>query len=86
MRYISLCDDFYPLIEKKTKWMTYEQKSAYRVEHSIPGTIDQWISEGKRHIEAPAANPHKRGPTGKYPLWQDNVECILNTMAKKVSI
>lgn len=82
-----LCDsDFYPLIDIQCKWMSYEDKVAYRKEHGFPSTIDEWIVYGKARTEAPTANPHKRGPFGEYPLWQDNVECILNVVCKEVSI
>lgn len=87
MCYISLCDDsFYPIIESKAKWMSYNEKAAYRVEHGIPSTIDEWIADGKMRTAAPTTNPHRRGPTGKYPLWQDTVECILNIIHQKASI
>lgn len=87
MCYVSLCDNyFYLLIERETKWMSYDKKATYRIEHGIPSTIDEWISDGKMHTKAPTANPHRRGPTGEYPLWQDNVKCILNVVCKKVSI
>lgn len=66
--------------------MSYDEKAAYRVEHGIPSTIDEWITGGKMHTGAPVVNPHRRGPSGKYPLWQDNVECILNIVHTKVSI
>ncbi|KAF9476933.1 hypothetical protein BDN70DRAFT_934638 [Pholiota conissans] len=68
---------------RKTKWMTCNKKAAYRVEHSSLSIIDEWIAEGKMHTEAPTANPHNRGLTGEYPLYQDNVECILNIRCKK---
>ncbi|KAF9470043.1 hypothetical protein BDN70DRAFT_902429 [Pholiota conissans] len=81
--YISLCDsNFYPLVDRKTKYMTCDEKFAYRVEQGIPRTVDEWIAMGKMHTEAPIANPHKRGLSGEYPLWQDNVECILNVKRK----
>lgn len=60
--------------------MTYDEKVAYRVKHGIPSTIDEWIAAGKMRTEAPTANPFKRGSFGDYPLWQDDVECILNVI------
>lgn len=84
---IGLCDnDFYELIHIHSKWMLYEEQVAYRKKHNFPSTIDQWIAFAKTRTEAPTANPHKRGPSGEYPLWQDNVECILSVVCKKVSI
>jgi hypothetical protein len=86
-RSFSLCDnDFYPLIHIRTKEMTYDEKVAYRAKHGVPGTIDQWIADGKTRTKAPTADPHKRGPSLEYLLWQDEVECILNIIRKKVSI
>lgn len=82
-----LCDnDFYHLIQIHSKRMIYEEKIAYPEKHIIPRTIDEWIAYGKMRTKAPTANPHKRGPSGEYPLWQDNVECILNVIYKEVSI
>jgi hypothetical protein len=81
----SLSDnDFYPLIHIRTKEMTYDEKVAYRAKHCIPGTIDKWIADEKTHTKAPTADPHKRGPSLKYLLWQDDVECILNVICKEV--
>ena len=79
-------NDFYPLTHARTKEMTYDEKVAYRAEHGIPSTIDKWIEDEKTHTKAPTANPHKRGPSLKYPLWQDDVECILNVIRKEVGI
>ena len=64
--------------------MTYEEKFMYRTKHGIPSTIDEWIADGKTCTKAPTANPYKRGPSPEYLLWQDNVECILNVIFKKV--
>ncbi len=79
-------NDFYPLIHIRTKGMTYDEKVAYRAKHGVPGTIDKWIADGKTLTEAPTADPHKRGPSLKYLLWQDDVECILNIICKEVGI
>ncbi len=64
--------------------MTYDEKVAYRAKNGVPGTIDEWIAEGKTRTKAPIADPHKRGPSLKYMLWQDDVECILNIICKEV--
>lgn len=81
--HISLSEnDFHPLIHIHSKWMSYEDK----VKHGIPSTIDEWIAYGKTRTNAPTANPHKRGPFGEYPLWQDDVECILRVIRKEVSV
>lgn len=80
-------NDFYPLTHISTvKGMTYDEKVAYRAKHGIPGSIDEWIAEGKTHTKAPTADPHKRGPSLQYlsRLWQDDVECILNIIRKEV--
>jgi hypothetical protein len=79
-------NDFYPLIHIRTKEMTYDEKIAYRAQHCIPGTIDQWIAEGKTQTKAPTADPLKRGPSLKNILWQDDVECTLIIIRKEVSI
>ena len=79
-------NDFYPLIHIRTKYMTYYEKVAYRATHGVPGTIDEWIADGKTCTKAPTTDPHKRGPTLKYLLWQDDVECILNVICKEVGI
>jgi len=80
-------NDFYPLIPIHTsKKMTYDEKIAYRVKHGVPSTIDQWITDEKMHTKGPTADPHKRGPSLKYLLWQDDVECILNIICKEVGI
>ena len=79
-------NDFYPLIHICTKYMTYDEKVMYRAKHEVPGTIDKWIEDGKTCTKAPTADPHKRGPTLKYLLWQDDVECILNVIHKEVGI
>ncbi len=79
--------DFYPLIHIRTgKKMTYDEKIAYRVKHGVPSTIEQWIADEKMHTKAPTADTHKRGPSLKYLLWRDDVECILNVMHKEVGI
>ncbi|KJA12629.1 hypothetical protein HYPSUDRAFT_152316, partial [Hypholoma sublateritium FD-334 SS-4] len=59
--------------------MSYEDK----VKHGVPSTIDEWVAYGKTRTNAPTANPHKRGPFGEYPLWQDDVECILRVIRKE---
>lgn len=80
--YKSLCkDDFYPLIHNCTRYMSYEEKVVHRLKHGIPGTIDEWIEDGKEHTKEPTANPHNH----KYILLQDTVECIFNIVCKKVS-
>jgi len=79
-------NDFYPLIHIRTGKVTYDEKIAYRVKHGVPSTIDQWIADEKMHTKAPTADPHKRGPSLKYLLWQDDVECILNIICKEVGI
>lgn len=66
--------------------MTYYEKVAYRVKNSVPDTVDKWIVEGKTCTKAPTADPNKRGPSLKYLLWQDDVECILNVIRKEVGI
>ena len=77
----SLCsNDFYPLIHIQAKYMTYDKKVMYRVKYSVPSTIDKWIADGKACTKAPTTDPHKRGPSLKYLLWQDDVECILNVI------
>ncbi|KAF9474539.1 hypothetical protein BDN70DRAFT_310420 [Pholiota conissans] len=84
--HISLCSkDFYPLIQIRTNGMSlaYEDKVAYRVKCGFPRTIDEWIANGKMRTKAPTANPHKRSPHLDYPLWQDDVECILNVICKE---
>ncbi|KDR73906.1 hypothetical protein GALMADRAFT_141676 [Galerina marginata CBS 339.88] len=75
-------NDFYPLINSCTKWMTYDEKVAHGAKHGVPRTIDRWIADGKTRTKAPTANPFKRGPTLEYLLWQDDVECILNVIQK----
>jgi len=86
-RSFSLCgNDFYPLIHIHAKYMTYDEKVAYRAKHSVPSTIDRWIADGKTCTKAPTADPHRRGPSLKYLLWQDDVECILNVIRKEVCI
>jgi hypothetical protein len=79
-------NDFYPLIHIRTKNMTYDEKVAYRVKHGVPNTVDKWIADGKTCTKAPTADPNKRGPSLKYLLWQDDVECILNVIRKEVGI
>jgi hypothetical protein len=79
-------NDFYPLINTRTKEMTYDEKIAYRAKHCIPGTIDKWIADEKTNTKAPTADPHKRGPSLKNVLWQDDVECILIVVRKEVGI
>lgn len=79
-------NDFYPLVHICTKDMTYDQKTAYRAKHGVPNTIDKWIADGKIHTKEPIADPHRRGPSLEYLLWQDDVECILNIICKKVNI
>jgi hypothetical protein len=79
-------NDFYPLIHIHAKYMTYEEKVAYRAKHGIPGTIDKWIADGKTCTNAPIADPHKRGPSLECVFWQDVVECIFNVICKKVGI
>jgi hypothetical protein len=82
---LNLCgDDFYPLIHICTKEMTYDEKVVYRAKHCIPGTIDKWIADEKMHTKAPTSDPHNRGPSLKYLLWQDDVECILIVIRKEV--
>jgi hypothetical protein len=86
-RPFSLCGDtFYPLINVRAKYMTYDEKVAYRAKHGIPSTIDQWIADGKACTKAPTADPQKRGPSLKYLLWQDDVECVLHVIRKEVGI
>jgi hypothetical protein len=86
-RPLSLSDsDFYPLIHIHTKEMTYDEKVAYRAKHGIPGTIDEWIADGKTCTKAPTANPHKHGRSLEYGSWQDDVECIINVIRKEVGI
>lgn len=88
--YKSLCnDDFYPLIENCTRWMSYEEKVAHRTKHSIPCSIDEWIEDEKTHTKGPIAGAYNLGTSGhKYTLLQDIVECILNvvTVNKEVSV
>ena len=85
--HISLCNaDFYPLIQIQTKGMSYADKVAYRVQHGVPRTIDDWIASGKMCTKAPAAIPLKHGPCRECQLWQDDVECILSIVHKEVSI
>jgi len=79
-------NDFYPLIHIHTKYMNNNDKAAYRKKHGVPGTIDKWIADEKACTKAPTADPQKRGPTLKYLLWQDDVECILNVIRKEVGI
>jgi hypothetical protein len=80
-------NDFYPLIHISTgKKMSYDEKIAYRATHSVPSTIDQWIANEKMNTEAPTADPYRRGPSLKYLLWRDDVECTLNVMHKEVGI
>ncbi|KAF9476932.1 hypothetical protein BDN70DRAFT_896939 [Pholiota conissans] len=84
--HIGLCnDDFYPIIQIRTKGMSYDDKAAYRKKCGFPRTIDEWIDNEKTRTNAPTANPHKRGPYLDYPLWQDDVECILNVIHKENS-
>lgn len=79
--------EFYPLIHIPTgKKMTYDEKIEYRAKHDVPYTIDEWIENEKTRTEAPSADPLKRGPSLKYMLWRDDVECILNIIHKKVGI
>ena len=79
--------EFYPLIHIRTgKKMTYDERIEYRAKHSVPSTIDEWIANEKTRTKAPTADPHKRGPSLKYLLWQDDVECILNIIQKEVGI
>ena len=79
--------DFYLLIHICTgKKMTYNEKIEYRAKHGIPGTIDEWIANEKMHTQAPTADPHKCGPSLKYLLWQDDVECILNVICSEVGV
>ena len=66
--------------------MTYDKKVTYRVKHSVPSTIDKWIADGKTHTKAPTTNPQRHGPSLKYLLWQDDVECVLNVIRKEVGI
>ncbi|KAF9470885.1 hypothetical protein BDN70DRAFT_901765 [Pholiota conissans] len=85
--HVALCNaDFYPLIQIRTKGMSYEDKVAYRVKSGVPRTIDEWIADAKMRVNAPTANPHIRGPYLDYPLWQDDVECILNVVHEEVSV
>lgn len=80
----SLCrDDFYPLIHSHSKWMSYSEKAAYRVKHSIPRTINEWIMNEMMHTEAPTANPYTCGPSREYSLLQDSVECTFNVLHHK---
>ena len=80
-------NDFYPLIHILTgEKMTYDEKIEYRAKHSVPSTIDMWIANEKTCTKAPTPDPQKRGPTLKYLLWQDDVECILNVIHKEVGI
>ncbi|KAF9473203.1 hypothetical protein BDN70DRAFT_899964 [Pholiota conissans] len=81
--HVSLCNNFYPLIGRNTKWMSSDERVAYRMKHNIPSTIDEWIANEEVHTNAPTANPHRRGPSGYYPLWQDAVECTLNVICKE---
>jgi hypothetical protein len=84
-RSFSLCgDNFYPLINVRAEYMTYDERVVYRAKHGVPSTIDQWIAEGKICTKAPTADPQKRGPSLKYLLWQDDVECVLNVICKEV--
>lgn len=81
--YQSLCgSDFYPLIiHNHTRWMSYEEKVAYRTKHKIPRSIDEWIEGGKAYIKEPIS----LGTSHKYTLLQDIVECIFNIVCKEVS-
>ena len=66
--------------------MTYDEKAVYRTKHGVPGTINEWIADGKVCTTAPIADPYKRGPSLEYLSWQDDVECILNVIRKEVGI
>ncbi len=66
--------------------MSYCEKVAYCKQHNIPGTIDEWISAGKSHTEAPIANPHNSNPYCSYAPSQDNVECTLSVLREEVEI
>ena len=79
-------NNFYLLIHIHTKYMTYYKKVVYHIKHSVPSTIDKWIADGKTCTKAPTTNLHKCGPTLKYLLWQDDIECILNIICKEVGI
>jgi hypothetical protein len=79
-------NDFYPLIHIHAKYMTYDEKAAYRAKHGIPNTIDKWITDGKTCTKAPTADLHQRGPSLESLFRQDVVECILNVICKKVGI
>ena len=86
-RPFSLCgNDFYPLVNVRAKYMTYEEKVAYHAKHGVPSTIDKWIADGKTCNKVPTADPQKRGPSLKYLLWRDDVECILNVIRKEVGV
>lgn len=81
------CEHFYPLIYCHNRWMSCEEKNAYRAANNIPRTIDEWITtKGKMHTEAPTANPHKHLASCKYLMQHDTVECILNVIPKEVSL
>ncbi len=85
--YKSLCgDDFYPLIYDNTRYMSHDEKVAYRVENDIPNTVDKWIEEEKIHTEKPTAKPYDRNAPSAYASLQDNVECILNVTREVVSV
>ena len=80
----SLChNDFYPLIRNNSKWMSYAEKAAYRIKHSIPSTVDEWIMGEMMHTNAPTANPYACGQSRKYSLLQDTVECTFNVLHHK---
>jgi len=79
--------DFYPLIHIRTgKKMMYNEKIEYRAKHGVPGTVDEWIANEKMRTQAPTADPRKRGPSLKYLLWRDDVECILNVIRSEVGV
>ena len=79
-------NDFYPLIHIHAKYMTYDEKVAYRAKHGIPDTIDEWITDGKTCTKAPTADSRQCGPSLESLLWQDVVECIFNVICKRVGI
>ncbi len=63
--------------------MSYEEKAAYRIKHSIPATIDEWIVGEMTNTKAPTASPYTPGQSRKYSLLQDAVECTFVVLHRK---
>ena len=58
----------------------------YHRKLGIPRTINKWIANKKMCTKGPTANSFKHDLSFKYLLCQDDIECILNVVLKKMSI